>query len=446
MTDNFQGTDQAKLKALVSQVLDQAHDAGASSAEAGVSVETGLSVTARLGEVETIEHHNDRGLGVTVYFDQRKGSASTSDLSETALQETVDAACRIARYTAADEFSGLADVDRMATQFPDLDLYHPWELSADKAIELTLECETAARDLDSRIVNSEGASLNSHRGLRVYGNSHGFLAARVSSRHSIDCSLISQDEKGMQRDYWYSVARAAQDLESPRQIGIKAGERALRRLGGQQLSTRQAPVIFAAEVATSLIGHLLGAIQGTAQYRQASFLLDHIGKKIFPDFVRLHEQPHLPRALGSTAFDAEGVATVDRDIVSGGVLQSYVLGSYSARKLGMESTGNAGGVHNLSLDAGDKNLDQLLADMDTGFLVTELMGQGVNNVTGDYSRGAAGFWVEKGKIAYPVEEVTIAGHLRDMFAGIIAVGTDTELRGNIRTGSIMLDNLTIAGS
>ncbi len=434
-----------QLQDLVHSMLAEARTQGASAAEVGVSIETGLSVNVRLGEVETLEYNRDKGLGVTVYFGQRKGSANTSDFTPEAMRETVRAACGIAKYTAADEYSGLADAQLMARDIPDLDLCHPWGINAEQAIELASECEGVARSMDTRITNSEGASVSSHEGYRVYGNSHGFIGAYPSTRHSLSCAVIGGEGESMQRDYWFSVARNSADLDSATEVGRRAAERTLRRLNGQRLSTRQSPVIFSAEVATGLLSHFISAIRGGALYRKATFLLDHLGKPIFPDFVHIHEAPHIRKGLGSAPFDSEGVATCVRDIVSEGVLQSYVLDAYAARKLGMQTTGNAGGVHNLIIDSGKLDLKALLKHMDKGLLVTELMGMGINIVTGDYSRGAAGFWVEHGEIQYPVEEITIAGNLRDIFMSIIDVGTDIERRGSIHTGSILVREMTIAG-
>jgi PmbA protein len=436
---------QDRLAGLVADVLAEARAQGASAAEAAVSLGSGLSVTVRLGEVETLEYHRDRGLGVSVYFGQRKGAASSSDSSPAAIRETVRAACGIARYTAEDPCAGLADPERMAREVPDLDLYHPWALSAEQAIELARACETAARDADARITNSEGASVASHLGLRVYGNTHGFIGGYPSTRHSLSCTVIGQDGGGMQRDYWYTTGRDAAKLESPEAVGARAAERTLRRLGARRITTRTTPVLFAPEAARGLLGHLVAAVRGGALYRKASFLLDRLGEPVFPAHARIHEQPHLPRALGSAPFDHEGVATSARDLVRDGVLQGYVLDSYSARKLGMQTTGNAGGVHNLEIEPGAHDLAGLIREMGTGLVVTELMGQGVSTVTGDYSRGAAGYWVEGGEIRHPVEEVTIAGNLRDMYRGLLAVGNDTDARGNIRTGSWLIEAMTIAG-
>ncbi len=434
------------LEALVGQILDEARRGGASEAAAGVSVDEGLSVTVRLGEVETIEYQRDRGLGVTVYFGKRKGSASTADLSEAAVRETVAKACTIAKYTAEDPCAGLADAARMASNPPELDLCHPWDLAPEDAILLARECEDAARTLDPRIDNSEGASVGRHQSLRVYGNSNGFIGSYPTTGHSISCAVLGSENGKMQRDYWYTSARCADELDTPANVGRIAAQRTLRRLGASKLSTRKAPVVFPAELARGLIGHLVSAISGSSQYRRASFLLDAKGEQLFPEFINLSERPHIPRGFGSHPFDREGVATVDRELVDAGVLTGYVLSSYSARRLGLETTGNAGGIHNLIVASGTRDLDGLIADMGTGLVVTELMGQGVNAVTGDYSRGAAGFWVQDGQIVQPVEEVTIAGNLRDMYRNIQAVGNDIDERGTIRTGSVLLAEMTIAGS
>jgi PmbA protein len=435
----------SRLKTIVQSILDEAKNQGASAAEAGLSQESGLSVTARLGDVETIEHHRDQGLGVTVYFGQRKGSASSSDLSPVSIRETVSAACSIARYTSEDEYAGLPEKDQLATEFLDLDLNHPWNLRADEAIALAIECENAARGYHAEISNSEGASVNTHQGIRVMGNTLGFLQGYASTRHSLSCSVLAQRGDSMQRDYWYTIARDAHNLEPAVDVGRKSAERALRRLQSRSLSTRQCPVMYAAEVASGLLGSFIGAISGGSLYRKSSFLLDALDTQVLPEFVRIHEQPHLKGALGSANYDGEGVATQTRDIVSGGILRGYVLSTYSARKLGMRSTGNAGGVHNLTIDPGELDYQGMLKQLHTGLLVTELMGQGVNMVTGDYSRGAAGFWVENGEIQYPVEEITIAGNLKDMFKNIVAIGNDVDYRGNIRTGSILVERLSIAG-
>lgn len=436
---------QAQLEQMVSDLLEEARKQGASAAEAAVSSDSGLSISVRKGEVETIEHTRDQGLGITVYFGQRKGTASTSDFKPEAIRDTVRAACNIARFTNDDPYSGLADAELMAGDLPDLDLYHPWELTPEAAIELGKRCESAALESDPRISNTEGASVNSHNGLHVYGNSHGFIGGYPSSRHSLSCSVIGQQGDSMQRDYWYTVSRRADDLESEFEVGRKAAERTLARLGARKLGTRQAPVIFRSDVAGSLLRSLISAISGSSLYRKASFLLDHLGKPVFPDHIQIQENPRIPRGLGSAAFDSEGVATYDKQIIQDGILQTYLLSSYSARKLGMQTTANAGGVHNLSITPGEQGLEDLLREMGTGLLVTEMMGQGVNMVTGDYSRGAAGFWVEQGEIQYPVEEITIAGNLKQMFAQLLAVGNDEERRSSIRTGSLLIEQMTIAG-
>jgi len=436
----------ARLETVVAKVLEEAKNQGASAAEVGLSIESGLSVTCRLGAVETIEHHRDQGLGITVFLGQQKGSASVTDLGEDSIKDGVKAACSIARFSGDDPYAGLPDPDRLATQFPDLDVCHPWALSADQAITLALDCETVARELDPLISNSEGATVNSHQGISVLGNSLGFLNGYESTRHSLSCSVIGQQGDDMQRDYWYTVARNANDLDSSRHVGAMAAERVVRRLGAQSLSSRQCPVLYAPEVAASLLGHFVGAISGGSLYRKSSFLVDALETQVFPDFIRIHEQPFLPKALGSSAYDGEGVAAQAHDIVTDGILASYVLSSYSAKKLGMVTTGNAGGVHNLTIEPGDQDQRSLLATMDTGLLVTELIGQGVNSMTGDYSRGAAGFWVEGGVIQYPVEEITIAGNLKDMYQNIVAVGNDVDLRRNTRSGSILVAQMTVAGS
>ncbi len=436
---------QEHLEQLMDDLLREAKKRGASAAEAGVSSDAGLSVTVRMGAPETIEHTRDNGLGVTVYFGHRKGSASTSDLSPQAVSETVEAACNFAKYTSEDPCAGLADASLMATDIPDLDLYHPWDMAVDEAIELGVSCESAARDEDARIVNSEGATLNSHGGLHVYGNTHGFVGGYPSSRHSLSCAVVGKEGESMQRDYWYTLARIGEELEHPESVGRVAAQRTLSRLGARRIATQQAPVIFQADVAVGLLRSFIGAIRGSALYRKASFLLDHLERQIFPAFVQIHEQPRLPRGLASAAYDNEGVATCNRTYIGDGVLQSYVLDSYAARKLGMQTTGNAGGVRNLRINSGQLDRQGLLQKMDRGLLVTELMGQGLNMVTGDYSRGVSGFWVEHGEIQFPVEEVTIAGNLKEMFMGLQEVGTDIETRSSVQTGSWLIDRMTVAG-
>jgi PmbA protein len=434
------------LARLSERLLDMARARGASQAEVSCSEDRGLNVNVRLGEVETVESTQDRAIGVTVYFGQRKGSASTADLREDSLAATVEQACAIARYTEDDAAAGLADAARMATAFPDLDTWHPWELDADTAIDLALACEAAGREADPRISNSDGASVGSGYGLSVYANSHGFIGRERGTHHSISCALIAGTGEGMQRDGWYTTALARERLQAPQAVGLRAAQRTVARLAPRDLATGQYPVLYSAEVARSLIGHLLGAVSGGALYRRASFLLDRAGTQVFPDWFSIEERPLLRGGLRSGSFDAEGVATVDSALVANGVLQRYVLGSDSARKLGLSSTGNAGGVHNLIVSSNAGDLTSLLREMGTGLLVTELMGQGVNGVTGDYSRGAGGFWIENGEIAYPVDNVTVAGNLKDIFAAIEAVGSDIDPRSHIAMGSVLVGKMTVAGS
>jgi PmbA protein len=448
MQQSVDATRIPELKAVVAQALELARDAGATQAEADASLQRGLTVTVRLGEVDTIEYHRDRGMAITVYFGHRKGSASTADLRTEAVQESVKKACAIATYTASDECAGLADAADLAQDIPELDLDHPWEIEADDAVVIARDCEAAGLGIDKRIDNSEGATVTSHRGVRVYGNSSGFLQGFPSTSHSLSCALVATQDGDMQRDYWYSVARHAAELEPGVAVGRKAGELALQRLGAQTLTTRRAPVMFSPDMARGFFGHLIGAIRGGSQYRRSSFLLDAAGEQVFPSFLQIDERPHLLRALASSPFDSEGVRTRDRQLVQDGVLQGYVLGSYSARRLGLKTTGNAGGIHNLLVTAPKAEADfpSLLRQMGTGLLVTELMGQGVNPVTGDYSRGASGFWVEGGELKFPVHEITIAGNLREMFQGIVALGTDVDVRGAIRCGSVLIRELSIAGA
>ncbi|MGV8941681.1 MAG: metalloprotease PmbA [Lysobacter sp.] len=433
------------LAALSARLLDSARTKGADQAEVSCSEETGLNVNVRMGEVETVEATRDRGIAVTVYFNGRKGSASTADLREDSLAATVEQACAIARYTEHDPAAGLADAELMATELREFDSWHPWAIEADQAIDLALACEQAGREFDPRLENSDGASVGSGSSLSVYANSHGFVGRERSTQHSLGCALIAGRGEDMQRDGWYSVALAADGLESPAAIGRKAAERAMSRLAPRQIATGQYPVLFSAEIARSLIGHLLGAVSGGALYRRASFLLDSVDTQLFPDWFAIEEQPFLPRGFRSSSFDAEGVATRESALIAGGVLQRYVLGSYSARRLGLQTTANAGGVHNLQVAANVGDQQALLTGMGRGLLVTELMGQGVNGITGDYSRGAAGFWVEGGKIQYPVDGITIAGNLKNMFAAIEAVGSDVDPRSHIRTGSILIGKMTVAG-
>jgi len=443
LDESMQSLD--RLADISQHLLARAKAMGASQAEVSCSQQRALEVNVRLGGVESVQSSVDRGIAVTVYFGQRKGSASTADLHESSLEATVAQACAIARHTEADEYAGLADADLMAQEFPDLDSWHPWDLSADEAVDIALACEAAGRQADERISNCDGASVSSGHTLSVYANSHGFIGRERRTGHSIGCALIAGQGAGMQRDGWYSSALAAADLEDPQAIGHRAAQRVIARLQPRTLATGQMPVLFASEVGRSLIGHLLGAISGGALYRRASFLLDSLGQPIFPDWFAIEEKPLLKRGLRSAAFDAEGVATRTAPLVQEGVLQRYVLGSYSARRLGLQTTANAGGVHNLQVRANAGELADLLASMGQGLLVTELMGQGVNGITGDYSRGAAGFWVENGQIAFPVDGITIAGNLKQMFADIQAVGNDIDLRSHLHVGSILVGAMTVAG-
>jgi PmbA protein len=437
----------SEVKKRVATVLELAKSLGADGAEVAMSRQQGLSVGTRMGEVENVEFTNDGALGITVYREGRKGSASTADLSEQALSKTVTAAVNIANYTSVDNCSGLADKNLLAMKPLDLDLYHPHDITTEQAIELAKECEESALTLDSRITNSDGASFDTFAGFKVYGNSHGQLVGYPSTRHSLSCVMIASENEQMERDYAYSVNRDFTLLNSAKSIGLEASAEVLSRLNPQTLPTRKVPVLFRADIANSIWGHLIAAISGGNLYRKSSFLLDAIGNTVFPDFLTISERPHIARALASSAFDSEGVLTHDREIITQGVLQTYLLTSYSARKLGLTSTGHAGGIHNWLVNAQghDGNFEAMLKTLGTGLLVTELMGQGVNVVNGDYSRGAAGFWVENGIIAYPVSEITIAGNLTDMFKGIVAVGSDIDLRGSIMTGSILIDEMQVAG-
>jgi PmbA protein len=438
------------LEGIAGQLLERARRAGADQAEVSCSEDTGLEVNVRMGAVETVEATRDRGIAVTVYFGKRKGSASTADLREDSLAATVEQACAIARHTEDDPASGLADPELMAQRpasgWPDYDAWHPWALDAERAIDLALACEQAGRDSDVRIANSDGASASTGTSLAVYANSHGFRGRERGTHHSLGCALIAGQGDAMQRDGWYSTALAQEDLESASAVGREAARRTLARLQPRQLPTGTVPVLFAAEVARSLIGHLVGAVSGGALYRRASFLLDAAGTRVFPEWFAIDEDPFLPRGFRSSAFDAEGVATRASALVSAGVLQRYVLGSYSARRLGLATTANAGGVHNLMVKANAGDLGALLRGMGRGLYVTELMGQGVNAVTGDYSRGAAGFWVEGGRIVHPVHEVTIASNLRTMWRDAVALGADEYTSGGKTAGSLLVERMTLAGT
>ena len=442
-----------QVKGRVAKVLELAKSLGADGAEVAMSRQQGLSVGTRLGEVENVEFTNDGALGITVYQQGRKGSASTADLSEKALAQAVEAAVNIAKYTSVDECSGLAEKDLLAMRAQDLDLYHPKSLTTEQAILIAKECEQSALDSDKRINNSDGASLDSFAGFKVYGNSHGQLVGYPSSRHSLSCVVIAGKDDQMQRDYAYDVNRDFSLLDSGISIGKKAASEVLSRLNPHKLSTMKVPVLFRADIANTIWGHFIAAISGGNLYRKSSFLLDALDKDVFPDFVSIEERPHIMKALASSAFDSEGVLTQDRDIIIDGALQTYLLTSYSARKLGLTTTGHAGGIHNwlvndkniTSRGSKDADFDAMVKTLGTGLLVTELMGQGVNIVNGDYSRGAAGFWVENGEISYPVSEITIAGNLDKMFKGIVAVGADVDKHGSISTGSILIDEMQIAG-
>ena len=438
------------LQERVSFVLDHAKQSGASQTEVSISNVIGLSVNARLGEVETLEHQTDQGMSITLYDQQSKGSASTTDLTDASLQQMVQSALSLARHTASDDYAGLADASLMADpdQLPDLDLYHPWSINTEQAIELAIECEAAALQADARITNSEGASVSSYASMSVYGNSHGFIGGYQTTRHNMSCVCIASDQKGMQRDYYYDVARHAEALLPAVDIGQQAADRTLKRLDARKLKTQQAPVLFVPEMARSLFGSFMGAIRGSSQYRRSSYLLGSLETPVFPAWFNLHENPLIPRALASAPFDGEGTATFARDIIKDGVLQHYLLTSYSARRLGLPFTGNAGGIRNGFIEADAQRIKpfaELLKQMQTGLVVTEMMGQAANPVTGDFSRGAAGFWVEQGQIQYPVEEITVAGNLRDLFQRIQYLGSDIDHRSGLKTGSVLVDQLTIAG-
>ena len=432
------------LRNIAQDMLDYAKQRGASAASADVSVGFGQSVTVRHGEVETIEYNRDKGLSVTVYLGQQRGNASTSDFTPQAMRDSVDAALSIARYTAKDDCSGLPDEDMLARECPDMDLYHPWDLPVDAAIELAKRCEQAALDADKRISNSEGATVNLHEAQFITANSLGFIGGFPTSRHSLSCAVIAGEDDAMERDYWYAVARDAKDMMDAQQVGRIAAERTVRRLNARQIATTQVPVLFEAPIASGLLGSFVGAVSGGSLYRKSSFLLDKLDQQIFSPHINISDVPDIRKGLASSPFDDEGVRTQRRNIVENGVLRGYFLGSYSARKLGLRSTGNAGGNHNLILQSGALDFSGLLNTMSRGLLVTELLGQGINTVTGDYSRGAAGFWVENGEIQYPVQEITIAGNLKDMFRNIVSVGNDVLVQGSRQCGSILVEGMTIA--
>ncbi|NYS59246.1 metalloprotease PmbA [Vreelandella salicampi] len=436
---------QSVLAARAQEALALAKHLGADAAEVGASVDQGVGVSVRLGEVETVELSRDQGIAVTVYVGQHKGSASSTDAGSDSIRATVEKAMAIARYTGEDPAAGLADAELMARDVPDLDVHHPWALSTEEATELALSCERAGREV-SGITHSDGASLSTGEGVRVYANSHGFWGTQKGSRHSLSCMLIAEDDNGMQRDYDYTSVRNPSELRDPADVGREAARRTLRRLGAKRPATGTFPVLFDPSMASGLVGHLMGALAGGALYRQASFLCDRLGTPLFPEWFSLEERPMEMGAMASSPFDGEGVKTRDNRFIEQGKLASYMLSSYSARRLGMQTTGNAGGARNLRLRAPLSSFETLLQEMGRGIWVTELMGQGVNSVTGDYSRGAAGFWVENGEVQYPIEEFTIAGNLEQMFADLRAVGNDTDTRGSIHTGSWLIDNMTVAGS
>ncbi|MGB0842250.1 MAG: metalloprotease PmbA [Pseudoalteromonas shioyasakiensis] len=436
----------SEVKDAVSEVLEHAKKLGATAAEAAMSSTSGLSVSTRMGEVETIEFNQDGGLGISVYVGNNKGSASTADLNPKTLRTVVEKAIDIAKFTSDDPFNGIADKELLEFAPQDLDLYHPWEVSPEQGVEFCHQAEQAALNADERIVNSDGASFSSHQGLRVYGNSHGMIAGYPRTRHSISTMVIGKEGEQMQRDSAYTIARHKDDLNDAAKVGLEAATETLAKLNSQKLGTMKVPVIFRADIANSLFGHLVSAIGGGALYRKSSFLLDSLGTKVFSDCVNISERPHLLKGLASSPFDAEGLKTVDREIIQGGELQTYLLASYAARKMDMTPTGHAGGIHNWLVEQTHADLKALLKTMGTGLLVTELMGQGVNTVTGDYSRGAAGFWVENGEIQYPVSEITIAGNLKDMFKAVVGLGGDIERRGGIQTGSVLIEQMQVAGS
>lgn len=434
-----------ELRQAVEFALDFAKKAGA-EAEVGVTKVAGLSVSSRLEQVENIEFNNDGSLGISVYLGKRKGNASTSDLQPASIQKTVEAALAIAKYTSEDDCAGLADKEMMAFNAPDLELYHQADISVDQAVELAVEAEHYALNADERVVNSDGATFNSHSGIRVYGNTHGMLQSYLSSRYSLSCSVISAYEDQLERDYEYTISREFDKLQSPKWVGEQSAIKAVERLNPQRIKTAEMPVIFYNDVATGLVGHLAGAISGGALYRKSSFLLDKLGEQILPDWFAISERPHLLRQLASSAFDSEGVVTQDREIIVDGVLQTYLMTSYSGRKMGLKSTGHAGGIHNWLVKSNRSGgLNTLLKEMGTGLLVTEMLGSAINSVTGEYSRGAAGFWVENGEIQYPVAEITIAGQLQEMYKNVVAVGDDIEHRSNIQTGSILLEKMKVSG-
>jgi PmbA protein len=434
------------LEQIIVRVIDLAKHAGATAAEASIGSSAGFSTTARHGQVETVEHQRDKGLSVTVFVNHKKGSASTTDFRDEAIAETVKAAYTIANHASEDEFAGLIAPHYLAREIPNLGLCYPWDLDPETAIALAVECETHARNVDKRITNSEGATINTFSGSHYYGNTHGFIGGWDWSSHSIDCTVIAEQDGKMQREGWHSRKRDYTELEDIHSIAETAAKRALMKLDSRKLSTLSVPVIYEAQVADSLFSSFINAISGGSQYRKSTFLLDQAGASVFPAHMNISERPHIKKGLGSAPFDNDGMATRDRQLVADGILQGYVLSGYSARKLRLEPTGNAGGVHNLIVETGDQDLEALLRTMNRGLLITDLIGFGINMVTGDYSRGASGFWIENGEIQYPVEEITVAGNLADMYKQIIAIGNDVDTRGNIQTGSVLIENMTVAGN
>lgn len=442
---NILSENREELIRIIDDVLTQSKAMGATAAEADIGTGSGLSANVRKGEVDKLEYERDKGLSITVYIDGQKGNSSTSDFSEQAVKQSVKAALSIAKHASRDEAAGLVGPELMAKELPELDLYHPWSISPEEAINLAIECEQSAFDHDKRISNSDGSVVSTYSGINLYGNTNNFINGWNWSSHTIDCTVIAEDKNGMQRDGWYSKTRDFNDLQSISEISQEAARRTVSRLGARKLSTRQAPVIFEAPVASGLFSAFITAISGGSLYRRASFLLDKKGKQIFAENINIAERPHIKKALGSAPFDNDGVATRERDIVSAGILQDYVLSGYSARKLGLETTANAGGVHNLVIEPGQNDLEAMIKSIGTGLLVTDMIGFGVNQVTGDYSRGASGFWIENGEIVYPVEEITVAGNLIDIYKNIVAVGNDVDPRGNVLTGSVMVESMTVAG-
>jgi PmbA protein len=416
------------------------------TAEVAVLTEQGFSVSARAGDVENVEHIHEKGLSITIYDQKRTGSASTTDFSKNAIEETLSKALSIAQFTGVDPASGLADSENLARTYPNLELYHPWPITPSDAIQMAIECESAGRALDTRIQDAEGASVSSFESMRLLANTDNFMGYYPSTLHSISCSLVADDQGNKQRDYDYTTSRMPGHLDPVSEIGKRAGKKALARLGAQKINTQQCPVIFQASVAKGIVGGFIGAISGSNLYRESSFLLNRINTAVFPEFIDIYQRPHLLNGLGSTPFDSDGVRTSDLHYIKNGELVSYVLGSYSARKLKLKTTGNAGGVYNLFITDSGLSLHELMKKMDRGLLITELMGQGVRLITGDYSRGASGFWIENGEIQFPVFEITVSGNLETMFKQIVAVGNDIDHRGNVLTGSILIENMTIAGN